>query len=134
MKLLTESTSVISVMFRRQKGTSQTPSAHVSWCQWGCHIGNERNSCRINVKFSFCFQDGSTALNIAMDAGRNDIAILLYAQVNFRSTTVSICDRKLVSNRKISNSLTYLLHGVTITKLFSIPTAVVSLQAYPKMC
>jgi len=35
------------------------------------------------------FQDGSTALNIAMDGGRNEIAILLYAQVNFRSSSVS---------------------------------------------
>lgn len=32
----------------------------------------------------FCFlQDGSTALSIALEASQNDIAVLLYAHLNF---------------------------------------------------
>lgn len=32
---------------------------------------------------SFVSQDGSTALSIALEASQNDIAVLLYAQLNF---------------------------------------------------
>lgn len=31
----------------------------------------------------FCFQDGSSALSIALEASQNDIAVLLYAHLNF---------------------------------------------------
>lgn len=30
-----------------------------------------------------CVQDGSTALSIALEAGHNDIAVLLYAHTNY---------------------------------------------------
>ena len=43
---------------------------------------------RINdVKF---LQDGCTALKIALDAKHKEIAVLLYAQMNFFSATVCI--------------------------------------------
>ena len=36
-----------------------------------------------------CFQDGSTALSIAMEAGHRDVGVLLYAHVNFKGSPVS---------------------------------------------
>lgn len=37
--------------------------------------------------FPRLLQDGSTALSIALEAGQNDIAIMLYAHLNFAKTT-----------------------------------------------
>lgn len=36
-----------------------------------------------NLAYSSCLKDGSTALSIALEAGHKDIAVLLYAHVNF---------------------------------------------------
>lgn len=36
-----------------------------------------------NLACSFLLKDGSTALSIALEAGHKDIAVLLYAHVNF---------------------------------------------------
>lgn len=39
-----------------------------------------------NSLISSFLQDGSTALSIALEAGHKDIAVLLYAHVNFSKT------------------------------------------------
>lgn len=36
-----------------------------------------------NVSWFVCLQDESTTLSIALEAGHNDIAVLLYAHANF---------------------------------------------------
>ena len=38
-----------------------------------------------------CFQDESTALSIALDAGHHDIAVLLYAHANFSRGQTGVC-------------------------------------------
>lgn len=45
-----------------------------------------RTSCLI-----LCFQDDSTALSIALEAGHNDIAVLLYAHANFSRGQAGVC-------------------------------------------
>ena len=37
------------------------------------------------ITMSFIFQDGSTAMSIAMEAGHKDIGVLLYARQNIGS-------------------------------------------------
>lgn len=38
-----------------------------------------------------CLQDDSTALSIALEAGHNDIAVLLYARANFSRGQAGVC-------------------------------------------
>lgn len=49
-------------------------------------------------------QDGSTALSIALDAGHKDIAVLLYAHINFAKaqSPVSVVHLALVSGLKFT--------------------------------
>ena len=51
---------------------------------------------------SFHLKDGSTALSIALEAGHKDIAVLLYAHVNFAKTPspVSVVHLALVNRPK----------------------------------
>lgn len=41
------------------------------------------NGMRCHISFPPFIQDGSTALSIALEASQNDIAVLLYAHLNF---------------------------------------------------
>lgn len=52
--------------------------------------------------FLFPLQDGSTALSIALEAGHKDIAVLLYAHVNFAKaqSPVSVVHLALVNRPK----------------------------------
>lgn len=51
-------------------------------------------------------QDGSTALSIALEAGHKDIAVLLYAHVNFAKAQSPVSAVRLASvNRLTSSSL-----------------------------
>lgn len=40
------------------------------------------------------FQDGSTALSIALEASQNDIAVLLYAHLNFAKPPSPVSERR----------------------------------------
>lgn len=44
---------------------------------------------------ALCLQDDSTALSIALEAGHNDIAVLLYAHINFSKGQTGVCGQTL---------------------------------------
>lgn len=52
-----------------------------------------------NLSFSLAQQDDSSALSVALEAGHNNIAVLLYAHANFsRCTAVSRDVNKCTQN------------------------------------
>lgn len=50
-----------------------------------------------NLVYSSCLKDGSTALSIALEAGHKDIAVLLYAHVNFAKAQSPVSVMRLVN-------------------------------------
>lgn len=71
--------------------------------------------------FPCSLQDGSTALSIALEAGHKDIAVLLYAHVNFAKaqSPVSVVHLAFVNRLKPTRPVGPLLQGVDRRRRFS---------------
>lgn len=54
---------------------------------------DSRLVCQIHLPPVCCSQDGSTALSIALEASQNDIAVLLYAHLNFAKPPSPVSNR-----------------------------------------
>lgn len=56
---------------------------HTNYWRVFCYLSTVWKFEKSNKACSFHLKDGSTALSIALEAGHKDIAVLLYAHVNF---------------------------------------------------